>query len=245
MWEIMDCLFFAVFPWGSNFAFPKKLWAISIWSSPPQAMGSFLKSLLSIWFTVSIRIPIIAILRENVKARVLKSILNKDGWGHGYTLPFNCFICLFVVCLFVWGAKLSSFFELLQIILFIKHLLPRVVCFVKIMGFSPHPPRLGQTHTNLLFLLPQCSYYHFYQAPRLHQAPPSVFEGAGVECWEAYTHPGVAEVGRREAASRASSTEDGSTTASTLLAPNSTSAPLTPEPKVWQNFHRHIISSQL
>ena len=135
----------------------------------------------------------------------------------------------FVFCLSI---KLSSIFESLQIISFIKHLLPRVVCFVKIMGFSPHPPRLGQTHTNLLFLLPQCSYYHFYQAPRLHQAPPSVFEGAGVECWEAYTHPGVAEVGRREAASRASSTEDGSTTASTLLAPNSTSAPLTPEPKV-------------
>ena len=72
----------------------------------------------------------------------------------------------FVFCLSI---KLSSIFESLQIISFTKHLLPRVVCFVKIMGFSPHPPRLGKTHTNLLFLLPQCSYYYFYQAPsRLH-----------------------------------------------------------------------------
>ena len=236
MWEIFECLFFAVFPWGSNFAFPKKLWAISIWSSPPQAMGSFLKSLLSIWFTVSIRIPIIAILRENVKARVLKSILNKDGWGHGYALPSNYFI-------FCLPIKLS-FWELANYIIY-QTFAPTRGLLCQNNGFLPHPPRLGHTHTNLLFLLPQCSCYYFYQAPRLHQAPPSVFEGAGVECWEAYTHPGVAEVGRREAASRASSTEDGSTTASTLLAPNSTSAPLTPKPKVWQNFHHHIISSQL
>ena len=43
-----------------------------------------------------------------------------------------------------------------------------------------------------------------------------MFEGAGGGELEAYTHPGVAEVGRKEAASRASSTEDRSTTTSTL-----------------------------